>query len=367
MKSIESQFVPEKNAFSFLRLCFALGVLVSHSWALGGFGAEPLWNFSQKKVTLGRLCVLGFFAISGFLIMRSVDQSTSVPRFFWNRFLRIFPAFWVFILMAMIFFVPLYCWLHGFSLMEMIAKHGQNIIAYGSGNFWLKLNRWDIKPLLVNVPYRFEVNSSLWSLIYEWRCYVLVAICGFFPVHRFRLRLILCVAIATWALGILHLNFPTLIRGFSWLSSSFTEIEIGLLFPYFFCGTLLYKFRTQVPSHWGIFVLAFCLIVSGLHFNFIAIVGPPAWAYVVVWLAMNLPDRLSWFDGRRDISYGVFIYAWPLQQALVLARQNIFGVGWFILASTLLALIFAVLSRVFVEQPALRLKGLWKSQSQVSG
>jgi hypothetical protein len=105
----------------------------------------------------------------------------------------------------------------------------------------------------------------------------------------------------------------------------------------------------------------------GLHYNLLAVVGPPALGYALVWLALSLPARLCWFDGRRDISYGLFVYAWPLQQALALAHVNRLGVAWFILASASLAFVFAVFSRILVEQPALRLKGLWQGRSQVSG
>lgn len=365
MKYLGNQFVPERNAFSFLRLCLAAGVLVSHSWAIGGFGPEPLRIFSLGKVTLGRLCVLGFFSISGFLVMRSVENSTSVLRFFWNRFLRIFPAYWVFLLMAMIFFVPLFGWLEGISL-ETLPGIRQNVMSYGTGNFWLRINRWEIRPLLANVPVRFRINTSIWSLVYEWRCYVTIAFCGFFPSRAYRLSLLCHVALATWALGILHFNFPGFIRTMPWLPSWLSDIEVGFLFPYFCCGALLYHFRARIPSHWVIFTLACVFVVFGLRFNFLAVVGPPAVAYILAWLAMNLPGYLCWFDGRHDISYGLFIYAWPLQQALVLARINRLGVAPFIMASIMVALVFAIMSRILVEQPALRLKSLWKDGAGVS-
>lgn len=109
-----------------------------------------------------------------------------------------------------------------------------NIIAYGTENFWLRVHRWDIKPLLGNVPVRFKINLSIWSLIYEWRCYVMLAICGVFPVEKFRLGLLFSVALCTWLL----------------------------------------KFRAKVLSHWAIFALSCFLIVLGLHFNLLAVVGP---------------------------------------------------------------------------------------------
>src|SRR4051794_26583590 len=85
------RFDAHPNAIAFLRLAFALTVVVSHSWPLGGYGADP----GRVDNNMGILAVEGFFALSGFLITRSAAGASSLGRFPWHRCLRIFPGFCV--------------------------------------------------------------------------------------------------------------------------------------------------------------------------------------------------------------------------------------------------------------------------------
>src|ERR1700735_4762511 len=82
------------NAIGFLRLFFAAIVVVSHAFALGGFGDDPLARWNHGYWDLGNLSVGGFFVLSGFLIARSAERVGNVRRYLRHRFLRIFPAFW---------------------------------------------------------------------------------------------------------------------------------------------------------------------------------------------------------------------------------------------------------------------------------
>ena len=84
-------FDPRNNSLNFLRVLLALTVLVSHDIYLGGqFGNEAFLN----DTSLGTIAVYGFFGISGFLIAASASHN-NVGRYVWQRFLRIFPGFWV--------------------------------------------------------------------------------------------------------------------------------------------------------------------------------------------------------------------------------------------------------------------------------
>ena len=74
VKHFDHHFNPQQNAFGFVRLIMALGVIVSHSWAIGGFGEDPLWYFSHERISYGFICVMFFFSISGFLIVRSQEN-----------------------------------------------------------------------------------------------------------------------------------------------------------------------------------------------------------------------------------------------------------------------------------------------------
>src|SRR3954469_23431807 len=89
-RTFADAFDPRRNAFAFLRMALALLVIISHSFALGGFGIDPLGRITDGAHDLGEIAVAIFFLLSGFLITRSSLGAANVGRFLWHRFLRIF-------------------------------------------------------------------------------------------------------------------------------------------------------------------------------------------------------------------------------------------------------------------------------------
>ena len=78
--------------------------------------------------------------------------------------------------------------------------------------------------------------------------------------------------------------------------------------------------------------------------------------YAFLWLAFAL--RFSHFDKRGDLSYGTYIYAFPIQQGLALVQIPDRGFGFYFISSLLTTLLLAFLSYRLIEAPCLRWKGL---------
>jgi len=84
----------KSNNFGFLRLLLATLVIISHS-------PELLYPNHQREIlssifdtiTFGELAVDSFFLISGYLILQSFKNSTTLKSYFFKRCLRIYPAF----------------------------------------------------------------------------------------------------------------------------------------------------------------------------------------------------------------------------------------------------------------------------------
>ncbi len=104
--TIEQSFSAKRNSLNFLRLVLAIMVVFSHSITVGRFGSE--WILG--KTTLGTVAVYGFFGISGYLIAGSAARNNA-GRYLWQRFLRIFPAFWICLLVTALLFGTI-AWLH---------------------------------------------------------------------------------------------------------------------------------------------------------------------------------------------------------------------------------------------------------------
>src|SRR5947209_465064 len=90
------------NSLNAIRLVLAALVLVSHSWPLLGL-PEPTPVFGE---TLGSVAVAGFFAISGYLITGS-RMKIGIVRFAWHRALRIYPGYWVVLVVTAFVLAPI--------------------------------------------------------------------------------------------------------------------------------------------------------------------------------------------------------------------------------------------------------------------
>ena len=169
------------NSLNFLRLVLALTVLISHAIGLG-FGLGSSFNHTPP----GTIAVYGFFGISGYLIAGSAVRNHA-GRYLWQRFLRIFPGFWVALVLTAFFF-GLIGWLSPgeYSLIGFIA-HGDSHCGvscylgarnspfdYVLNNGLLKMNQ----PLIAGTTW----NGSLWTLFYEFLAYLFLlalALAGF--------------------------------------------------------------------------------------------------------------------------------------------------------------------------------------------
>jgi peptidoglycan/LPS O-acetylase OafA/YrhL len=131
-------------------------------------------------------------------------------------------------------------------------------------------------------------------------------------------------------------------------------LQMLQLGPYFFAGAALFVLREHLPLHgvWGAGAAVMCGLVLGSGQDLVLAALPLA--YLLLWLGARLPFRSV---GRRnDISYGMYIYAFPVQQLLVLVHATGWGVLFYVAASVVCTVPLAVGSWLLVERPALGIK-----------
>jgi peptidoglycan/LPS O-acetylase OafA/YrhL len=343
MPTIGQSFNPRSNALNLLRLIFAIMVIFSHSLTLGGFRSEDLWGHGS----LGDLAVDAFFAVSGFLITPSAARN-HVLRYLWQRVLRIFPAFWICLLLTCVVAGPI-AWvadrkpLHGYWLAPGGPFH------YFTADWLLNMKTYVIAGTLQRVPYPGAWDGSLWTLRWEFACYLMVAALAVTTLLR-RRRIVLVLWVFSWlaALGAAADGIPTYTDTFSH--------DLVRFVPIFFAGSVLWLYKDKIPDSKLIFAAALLTVVGGSFLrNPEALSGPPL-AYACVWAAIHLPGKKV--GARYDISYGTYIYAFIVGQ--VLAAWQVYRLGYvmYTLLTLLFTLALASLSCLAVEQPALRLKRL---------
>lgn len=329
MKSTEGH----RNSFNAIRLLLAWAVLTSHSWPLSGAGDDP----SVHGQSLGAFAVVGFFAISGYLISESRSR-LSLARFAWHRFLRIFPGYWAMLIITAFVLAPAVSVPAG----ERWTAHAS--VRYLLGSFTTRLYTFSIEGTLLNTPYGSSPsggpwNGSIWTLYLELLCYAAV---GAVLLPR-------SVRARSWPLVVLLAGLVTLE-----LVAPPTSGTPGLLLPLaipFAAGSALWGLRDRHIFRWEFALVAAALTALSLPTGSFAALGSPALGYLLLWAGQTFPTGLA---RRNDISYGVYIYAFPLQQ--VAADLGVRGPLPLLLVTSALVVPIAFASWRLVERPALRAK-----------
>ena len=356
---LEDVFDPHRNSLSLLRLVFAAMVLLDHAFPLGGFhgDTDPMWGWTRGQESFGGLAVAGFFVVSGFLVTRSYDGSPNPFSYIWKRFLRIFPGFWVCLLVTVALFGTIAFWFEHGSLHAYLHGYPDPPASYLKSNALLSMNQWNIDNLLGSTPYAHSgfpqaFNGSLWTLIYEFKCYLGVMVLGMIGVfHRWRASVIV-LSLGLWALQLKQYHDPGFLKGWFLLG----DPNMVLLAFIFSVGMLFYLYRDKVIVSTTLAAIALVVLVVGMRTQLYYGVGLVAWAYLCMWAAVRLP--FHHVDRYGDFSYGLYIYAFPVEQIFALYGVNRWGLAPYVLLSLGAALVLAVGSWYGVERPFLRLKRL---------
>lgn len=325
-------FDPRANALNAIRLTLAASVVLIHSFALSG---HPL-TWRPAHDLLSDIGVDGFFAISGFLIVASWMRQPDWQRFLRSRLTRIMPAFWVCLIVTAAVFAPLSVVISG----TQVPSWGTSNLRYVAANSLL----WGFQPgidgTLRDVPFPVIWNLPLWTLPWEFLCYLGVLLAGLTGLLKQR---VLGVVVGLCWLGLLGESLVGIDVGVVHHACRF-----GLMFG---CGALIYLLQDAIRVSWSRLALAGAVILASAFLPDYQLVAAPFGAYVCIGLgAMIKAPRLRL---RNDISYGLYIYAFPVQQLLATAGLSVAGTAVFAAASVLLTLPLAVASWFIVEKPIL--------------
>lgn len=342
---------PERpaNAIGALRLLFASLVIVAHSPEMldGSLRREPL-HMLFGGMSFGALAVDAFFLISGYLIAASFASSANPAAYFTKRILRIYPAFVVCSLLCVFIVAPL---------------AGAELAALGPsawarlGYRLVMLKAPEVEGAFKGLPYP-ALNGSAWTISYEFRCYILAALFGMAGLYRrpkiyaaFTTVVLLASLIAAWP-GAPALGAP------GWFQALFGDPQQDLrLLGAFMAGTCFWLYR-GIPLHGRWAAVATPLLI-GLMFTPLAetalvLLG----GYILFWVAFKTRWKpLLTLNAKNDISYGIYLYAWPVGALLIWSWRSI-PVSLLGLLTFAGAALLGAASWFLVEQPALKWKPL---------
>lgn len=321
------------NNFTILRLALAWMVLFGHSFPLTGTGFDPISTFIMPYTWIGGIAVGGFFAVSGYLVSASITQR-SIPDFIASRALRLYPAVIVYSLVAILVIGPL-------SINVPLSQ-------YFAADPWVNMKNAMLWEWLYNLPYAFSnnpipgsTNGASWTLPVELRCYLLVLFFGFFGVFDRKLRANLAL------IGLLVLMRTSFVDVPVFGSNDRFEHPLS----FFVVGCLFWVNRSIIPLNWVLALASVVVAVLATKTNYYLY----GYVFSVTYVIFMIVYRLPHFDMDKygDFSYGMYIYAWPIQQMVWFQGQNAYMNT---LLATLVILPVSYLSWKFVEKPALNLR-----------
>lgn len=359
-KNLANLFLRNDNHFTLIRFLLSSLVVFAHCFPLadgstdlqpyGDTTREWLYHLSDGQVYSGSLAVYLFFFLSGFLITASFLNSKTVLVYFYKRVLRIYPAFIV-------------CTLLGGLVVAPISIGFEQYYNLFSGWSFFKsimlLQQPEIPRVFLNNPYAGESNGSLWTIKLEFLAYIMIAILGALKLLRARIVGVICI--------------------FLYICHAFKQIRPDLVFAndlelypfgylsqypevllFFFIGVLA-NLKSEKISLDGRYaggcalILLVSLFIGGANF-----VLPFTASYLLLFAGfIKIGGEEKRTVGKeRDVSYGVYLYSFLIQQSLLFAFPELFVRSPYALfvASYPVACLTAYFSWQLIEKPALELK-----------
>ena len=323
-----------ENNFDLLRLAASLGVFFGH----GSFLYDRhIIGFFGNTNSFGSMSVLVFFFISGHLVYQSWQRSSGVLDFFKKRFFRIFPGLF-FASFFSVFVVGLL--MTRLDSMEFLKSEQVWQLFF---NYAGAIASQHMLPgVFEETPFPKAVNGSLWTIKYEILMYVLLALFAVsIGVQRWKLvGLVIILALAV-----------VFSSDFNFFNEIFRSGDFFIFGLSFFFGALFCYFLTiKAFWIWILFFIGWSLAIFGSTRDIINI-GVCLWLSCAVFFIAYFKPLIR-FKLRYDLSYGIYIYAFPIQQAMTeICLDNGWGKAICLMVSLVLVTFFSLISWFFIEKP----------------
>jgi peptidoglycan/LPS O-acetylase OafA/YrhL len=338
--------ITRENNFDLIRLLAAFEVVLGHGIKhLQLNHLNPVLN-----ITAFFPGVLMFFTISGFLIFASFDRNNNLRKYFYNRFLRIYPALWLCFILTVILILS-------FNIIRVPDLLSPTMLKWSLAQITL-FQFWTpdiLRPWGVGTP-----NGSLWTIPVEIQFYLLLPA----MVLLFKnIRLIYKVVFLA-VCSILFNAFLATMVGKE--ESVFVKLARVNVLPYLYCflvGAILYMYWDRIKKFvagkailWLVIFIGFCLAV-GIHPSYypknIEMVSNILLSVLTISLAYTLPSMGNILKGN-DISYGTYIYHMLVINSFV--SMGYMGETKYLFSAIVLTTVISLISWFFVEKKALALK-----------
>lgn len=283
------------NNYNLIRFAAASLVILFHSYHLSGVMWDPL-SYLTRHTNLGHFAVSIFFIVSGFLVCKSYVTRRNILVFIEARFLRIFPALIVVIILS-VFLIGTIATVKPIKA-YLTSMETWNYFIYNSTLIQV---HYYLPGVFQDNPYPGAVNGSLWTLPFELWMYIILALFGLLGilnrVNLFNMAMVFCM--------LLFLLYP---KSLLLISS---DRYWPILSSYFAAGAFSYLNRRIIPINSLIFVGLMVVAISLHNTSYAQMSFIIAMIYGVFWFAYVPNGLIRRFNQTGDFSY-LFIHGCDL-------------------------------------------------------
>ena len=324
------------SGFDYLRLILACVIVVFHSIEVC-YGVEFREKYTVDFRPLIAAILPMFFALSGFLVAGSLQRNPKISRFLYLRSIRIFPALCVEVLLSALLIGVIFT---NYNLQDYFTD--DNFFRY-FGNI-VGVMSYNLPGVFLGNPSPNMVNGQLWTIPYEFWCYIILAFIAGLRMERKRYWLAFLAV--CYFIVLAEFELATHVRS--------AVVEGYSLTLAFLTGVVAYQWRKLIAYSHKCFIIALITAWVLLSFPELDVFAMIPVTYATLYLGVKNPSK-HWLIASGDYSYGIFLYGFTIQQAL--ASQPIFR-DYFLHAalSLLLSFMFAYCSWHMVEKRVLRFK-----------
>ena len=332
------------NNFNLLRLIGACCVIFSHSFYITGNDAiEPVNAITHSAIEASAIGLVIFFFISGYFVTKSAYLSRSIQGFIKKRVFRIYPALIVCILLSVFVIGALFTELSTAAYFSNIETYKYLITASA---VFVKM---ELPGVFQNTSFfQHAFNSSLWTISLEIKLYlslVLIIILSRMIDRQKIFKFIPSIIFITSALLLLfYKHFD-----YTW------QRNMNLITVFYF-GSFVYSL--SLSKRTMVYILLSSIVLYFATIPLKGTVNSEAFLWIIISAVTYLIGTFSKIkiSLQTDISYGLYIYAFPVQQAVFYLLGYNTNVLLNLFLSFGITTLLALLSWKYIEKPFIQLK-----------
>lgn len=372
------------NNINIIKFLASILVVYSHSFDLSGNKMLEPFRLIRAKTTLGGIAVSIFFVISGFLVVQSLENSKSIEKYIFSKWKRLIPG----LFFASIFIVLILGTFYtDKKLLEFIKD--KEVLKFIFENISLIKTKYIIGDIFRNNIYPSALNGAWWTLPWQFCCYVILILLTAFDYKNSKISLGIFLVLLgigiykPWRISIvliiyLYFLFMYFLKGFDKNykiniyrnKKYFLFIQLSSMFLYlltnnlgikvismFLAGSLFYIYRNSITlSKSRLIISVLILLLSLSNKYFLTISEVLFGSYIILYLSYGVRIKISKFGKKGDLSYGIYLYHFFIQQLIVSEFKNeILPLKLFIL-SFVFSYLLSLLSWNILEKKLLNYK-----------